>query len=72
MPLLCKLTCKWARQVFGFAQARRANQSVGPYDFKEGEGSLCFRVLRKNGIAIVTKGHLIRKQSKPTAESVES
>lgn len=44
------------KAVIGVAAGVLTGEELGPYDFKGGLGSKCFRVLQNNGILIVTKG----------------
>lgn len=44
------------KAVVGFASKFRTGMQLGPYDFKGGLDSKCFRVLEKNGFEVVTKG----------------
>ncbi len=44
------------KAVIGLAAAEVIGAALGPYDFKGGLKSKCFRTLLKNGFAIVTKG----------------
>lgn len=44
------------KAVVGLAAERLMGVPYGPYDFKGGLGSKCFRVLAENDFAIVTKG----------------
>ena len=44
------------KAVVGIAAGQVLGQQLGPYDFKGGIQSKCFRVLHKNGFTIVTKG----------------
>lgn len=45
------------KAVFGLAARRAAGRTLGPYDFKGGRGSRCFRVLEALGFSIVTKAN---------------
>lgn len=44
------------KAVVGLAAAELLGATLGPYDFKGGLKSKCFRTLLKNGFTIVTKG----------------
>lgn len=44
------------KAVIGLAAAEVIGTALGPYDFKGGLKSSCFRALLKNGFTIVTKG----------------
>ncbi len=44
------------KAVFGVAIGEHSGKELGPSDFKGGLQSKCFRVLKKNGFEIVTKG----------------
>jgi 5-methylcytosine-specific restriction protein A len=44
------------KAVVGIAASQVLGHPLGPYDFKGGLQSKCFRVLLKNGFTIVTKG----------------
>jgi hypothetical protein len=44
------------KAVIGVAAGILTGKELGPYDFKGGIGSKCFRTLENNGFAIVTKG----------------
>ncbi len=44
------------KAVIGLAASRVTGDTYGPYDFKGGIGSKCFRILTDNGMSIVTKG----------------
>lgn len=43
------------KAVLGLAVSRRTSRQLGPYDFKGGLGSKCFRILEGNGFVIVPK-----------------
>jgi 5-methylcytosine-specific restriction protein A len=45
------------KAVVGLAAERLTGMQFGPYDFKGGRGSKCFRVLMANGFSIITKGN---------------
>lgn len=44
------------KAVVGLAAGKLTGESLGPYDFKGGLKSKCFRVLQANGFTIITKG----------------
>ena len=44
------------KAVVGVAAAEVIGEELGPYDFKGGIKSKCFKVLESNGFDIVTKG----------------
>ena len=44
------------KAVVGVAAEELLGEELGPYDFKGGLKSKCFRILESNGFAIVTKG----------------
>ena len=43
------------KAVVGLAAGKLTGQTLGPYDFKGGLKSKCFRVLKANGFTIITK-----------------
>jgi 5-methylcytosine-specific restriction protein A len=44
------------KAVLGLAAGKVTGTPLGPYDFKGGVKSKCFRILEANGFAIITKG----------------
>jgi len=46
------------KAVLGVAAWILTGDELGPYDFKGGIGSKCFKILEKNGFIIVTKGDI--------------
>lgn len=46
------------KAVVGLAAGKVTGAPLGPYDFKGGLKSKCFRVLEANGITIITKGEM--------------
>lgn len=44
------------KAVVGVAAGELSGEELGPYDFKGGIGSKCFKVLLNNGFVVVTKG----------------
>lgn len=54
------------KAVVGVAAAEILGEELGPYDFKGGLKSRCFRVLENNGFEVITKGDIA-----PFPEEVE-
>lgn len=55
------------KAVVGIAAGKITGQDLGPYDFKGGVGSKCFRILEANGFAIVTK-----PETRPFPEEIDN
>lgn len=60
------------KAVLGLAARRLAGQSLGPYDFKGGEKSECFRILRNLGFLIVPKQEAVNPGDDWTEEEIRA
>jgi hypothetical protein len=60
------------KAIIGLAARRIAGRTLTPYDFKGGEGSRCFRILRELGFDVLPKTNAERVQFAVITENDES